>query len=170
MVPPLASSHSCSPGPAVGGGGGLAPFGSPALAALWCSAKAEAAGLPILFAEGAGLPGYDAQALLRHAVFYRSCGGFYIGATLSPSWRWLGGPSPRGWVCGHARGFDEMLVVDLHRAGEGSAAETRLIKYGQEMLHDCLNLASDARGQVRWQPNFLYVVYRRRDPLVSTTL
>ena len=65
---------------------------------------------------------------------------------------------------GHARGLggldcDEMFIIGLLPWFEAREEEARLIRLALAEYTNCLNVAPDARGQVR-ADNFLYVVVR----------
>ena len=84
---------------------------------------------------------------------------FYVGATMDPERRWVGGPTPRGHMVGHKKRWDEMHVIHLQMDGARAAVlEKRLIIWSRDThARKCKNVAPDARGLVRNRPNFLYV-------------
>ena len=91
-------------------------------------------------------------------------GAFYIGATVDPAWRWLGGNSDRGTVEGHGDVWDELRVLYF-----GQGREHRTWRRGSSNMFKsstCLVGATtrppDNRGQVRGVPNrFLFGVALR---------
>jgi hypothetical protein len=91
---------------------------------------------------------------------------FYIGATIDPIRRWLGGTSDTREtdMPGHCQRYHSMylLAVAENEAGKPAARqlETRLIRFSREKWPDiCDNKADDARGQVNGI-NFMYMVVR----------
>ena len=84
---------------------------------------------------------------------------FYVGATVDPIRRWLGGETSRGIMAGHIDAYDEMVVLAVRPPSQGCALETRCIVDLQEMFPtSCKNRAQDARGQVRSEMSFVYIV------------
>ena len=153
-----------TPGPA------LVPsprFGKHALLQKWTNAEVAAERYPIYFSESAGWPGHDLKSEVISAAALASA-GFYVGATTDPLHRWIGSETAcRGGrlMRGHARGLgglecDEMFVIGLLPSLEAKEEEARLIRFALAECCNCLNIASDARGQIR-ADNFLYVVVRR---------
>ena len=136
------------------------PFGETGLLEIWRRAEADAVGLPIYFSAGAEHTDHDLESQVVQAAG-QAWGGFYVGATTCPCRRWLGGPTPRGWMNGHACDADAMYIIGLVPAQDAPAVETRLIQFGMDRLSGSLNQARDARGQVRGVPNFIYVVVHR---------
>ena len=91
---------------------------------------------------------------------------FYVGATIDPIRRWLGGTSDTREtdMPGHCQHYHSMFLLGVaeNEAGKPAAREleTRLIRFSQEKWPDiCDNKADDARGQVNGI-NFMYMVVR----------
>jgi hypothetical protein len=124
------------------------------------AAVAEAEGLPIIFNTLETEP----EALRFAADVAFGVVAFYVGATTSPSRRWLGGESDRGAFKGHCEQYDCMYVFAMSHGSAGAALESACI-------HDLAvlfpgtsrNKALDSRGQVRSQVNFIYIVVTRWD-------
>ena len=103
----------------------------------------------------------DLQALIAGLV--GDSEGFYIGATVDPCWRWLGGNSDRGPMKGHCdNDWDRLHVLYLGQGPETAPLEASLIRFAQEQFPpwQCHNKAPDNRGQVRGVPNCMYLVMR----------
>ena len=88
---------------------------------------------------------------------------FYVGATVLPCRRWLGGSNLIGHKTKYPLG---MYLLCIERAGwRAKRLETALIEkalhWAQESAttHKCDNIAKDARGQSRRAPNFMYCVF-----------
>ena len=91
---------------------------------------------------------------------------FYIGATIDPIRRWLGGTSDgrESDMPGHCQEYHSMylLVVSENKGGRPVARqlETELIRFAKENWPEiCANKAADARGQVDGL-NFMYMVVK----------
>ena len=87
---------------------------------------------------------------------------FYVGATVSPVWRWLGWDTVSGRrMHGHCEGgWDRMNVVGLRQGSAGPQLETRCINVALEHFGaSCTNKARDSRGCSGLYPNFVYVVW-----------
>ena len=91
---------------------------------------------------------------------------FYIGATIDPIRRWLGGPSDdrESDMPGHCLEYQSMylLAVSENEPGKPAARqlETELIRFAKKnWLEICANKAADARGQVDGL-NFMYMVVK----------
>jgi hypothetical protein len=89
---------------------------------------------------------------------------FYIGATIDPIRRWLGGTSDTREtdMPGHCQRYHRMWLIGVaeNEAGKPAARhlETRLSRFSREKWPDiCDNKADDARGQVNGI-NFMYMV------------
>ena len=142
-------------------------FGEQERQKKWDDAETAALAYPIYFSEIAGWPGHDLTDELRRVAGSALARGhaFYVGATTDPLHRWVGSEAAcRGGrvMRGHARGLggvdcDEMFIIGLLPSYEAKKEEARLIRLALEEYRNCLNVAPDARGQVR-ADNFLYVV------------
>ena len=91
---------------------------------------------------------------------------FYIGATIDPIRRWLGGRSDgrESNMPGHCQEYHSMhlLAVSENKFGRPVARqlEAELIRFAQENWPEiCANKAADARGQVDGL-NFMYMVVK----------
>ena len=91
---------------------------------------------------------------------------FYIGATIDPIRRWLGGTSDgrESDMPGHCQEYHSMylLAVSENKGGRPVARqlEAELIRFAQENWPEiCANKAADARGQVDGL-NFMYMVVK----------
>ena len=91
---------------------------------------------------------------------------FYIGATIDPIRRWLGGTSDgrESDMPGHCQEYHSMylLAVSENKGGRPVARqlEAELIRFAQENWPQiCANKAADARGQVDGL-NFMYMVVK----------
>ena len=91
---------------------------------------------------------------------------FYIGATIDPIRRWLGGTSDgrESDMPGHCQEYHGMylLAVSENKGGRPVARqlEAELIRFAQENWPEiCANKAADARGQVDGL-NFMYMVVK----------
>jgi len=91
---------------------------------------------------------------------------FYIGATIDPIRRWLGGTSDgrESDMPGHCQEYHSMylLAVSENKGGRPVARqlEAELIRFAQENWPEiCANKAADARGQVDGI-NFMYMVVK----------
>ena len=91
---------------------------------------------------------------------------FYIGATIDPVRRWLGGTSDgrESDMPGHCQEYHSMylLAVSENKGGRPVARqlEAELIRFAQENWPEiCANKAADARGQVDGL-NFMYMVVK----------
>ena len=91
---------------------------------------------------------------------------FYIGATIDPIRRWLGGTSDvrESDMQGHCQEYHSMylLAVSENEVGQPVARqlEAELIRFAQENWPEiCANKAADARGQVDGL-NFMYMVVK----------
>ena len=142
-------------------------FGEQERQKKWDDAEKAALAYPIYFSEIAGWPGHDLTDELRGVAGSALARGhaFYVGATTDPLHRWVGSEAAcRGGrvMRGHARGLggvdcDEMFIIGLLHSYEAKREEARLIRIALAEYRNCLNVAPDARGQVR-ADNFLYVV------------
>ena len=85
---------------------------------------------------------------------------FYVGACISPVWRWLGRDTGRGRpMPGHFHKWDYMCVVGLRHGSAGPKLEERCIRYAKEWFGStCANKANDARGCSAAYSTFVYVV------------
>ena len=88
---------------------------------------------------------------------------FYVGATVLPCRRWLGGSNLIGHKTKYPLG---MYLLCIERAGwRAKRLETALIEnalnwaQGPAMTYKCDNIARDARGQSSRAPNFMYCVF-----------
>ena len=93
---------------------------------------------------------------MRAAVeCYTGGGSFYIGATVDPRRRWLGGWNDRGFMPGHCLTWDAMIVIAYTL--EGPRIETALIELAKRVWQErCTNRKPDSRGQVRGVSNYIY--------------
>ena len=86
---------------------------------------------------------------------------FYVGATVSPSWRMNGGENARWHMPGHmAQGWRKMTVVCCRLGHAARDLEVILINYGLNKYGDrCANKARDSRGFRCGadEPGFVYV-------------
>ena len=118
--------------------------------------------LPIMFDEFDNQNYSNTWETVIHTletVIQRRCwsGPFYVGATTSATWRWLGGWSERDQrpMKGHCETWDCMVMIALW--GDARQLETDLIKEAMQRWPDqCKNVTADSRGQCRG-PNWIYV-------------
>ena len=127
---------------------------------IWeCAVKsARSHCLPIKFHD---VEKDELQALIAGLV--GDSEAFYIGATVDPCWRWLGGNSDRGAMQGHLyNGWDRLHVLYLGQGREAAPLEASPIRFAEHQYPQwqCHNKAPDNRGQVRGVPNFIYLVLR----------
>ena len=151
-------------------------FDTPECQRKWNDAETAALAYPIYFSQIAGWPDHDLSDELRQVADSAVDRGhsFYVGATTDPLHRWLGSEAAcRGGrvMRGHARGLggldcDEMFIIELLPWFEAREEEARLIRLALAEYTNCLNVAPDARGQVR-ADNFLYVVVRYGEAFFS---
>ena len=99
-------------------------------------------------------------SLMLHNVVAR----FYIGATIDPVHRWLGGVSENGdrETPGHCQKWSTMYLLAISENAPGQPAakqlEAGLIEFAQANWPEtCTNKAADARGQCMGI-NFMYMV------------
>ena len=91
---------------------------------------------------------------------------FYIGATVNPRRRFLGGQSRGGSMPGHCLSWDRLTVVHLANGIGARRVETNLISYCKGRYgHLCTNTAMDSRGVSAQEPAFVYVCTGRRAAL-----
>ena len=130
------------------------------LRACFDAAVEEAEGHPIIFNTFSTDP--EAQQFAEHVAF--DAAAFYVGATMSPSRRWLGGESERGAFKGHCEQYDRMHVFAMRYGRDGAQLESACINALAERFPEtCRNKARDSRGQVRSEVNFIYIVVMRWD-------
>ena len=108
----------------------------------------------------------DAKDSIRSLTMRLCVTRFYIGATIDPIRRWLGGTSDdrESDMAGHCQEYQSMylLAVSENKAGQPVARqlEAELIRFAQENWPEiCANKAADARGQVDGI-NFMYMVVK----------
>ena len=121
--------------------------------------EARSMSLPIIFQY---VKNPDCSNTLAELI----CGGsynvdrFYIGATVNPTRRWLGGWTGRNdddFMPGHCRNWDVMCMIALQR--DARNLEKRLIVWACNRWQDrCTNKAKDARGQSGGF-NWIYVCF-----------
>ena len=95
---------------------------------------------------------------------------FYVGVTVDPIRRWIGGMKRGSYMPGHrlpehagGKACTEMHVFALLPGYEARSVEARLIKFARSNYPQlCRNVAEDARGICLGQPNFVYIVLRNR--------
>ena len=88
---------------------------------------------------------------------------FYIGATVNPRRRFLGGQSRGGSMPGHCLSWDRLTVLHLANGIGARRVETNLISYCKGRYgHLCTNTAMDSRGVSAQEPAFVYVCTGRR--------
>ena len=88
---------------------------------------------------------------------------FYIGATVNPQRRFLGGQSRGGSMPGHCLSWDRLTVLHLANGIGARRVETNLISYCKERYgHLCTNTAMDSRGVSAQEPAFVYVCTGQR--------
>ena len=113
-------------------------------------------GLPIAFHF---VPDEDLEVSIFEVVSYVDA--FYIGATTDPKWRWIGGESERGYMQGHSSNWNALHVLHISESQNSRSQEARVIRHFMNQYPSrCHNRAPDARGQLRGEPNFLYVAWR----------
>jgi len=120
----------------------------------WDAARVAARGLPVAFHV---VPDEELESFISHIV--SGADAFYIGATTDPKWRWVGGESERGFMQGHRETWNALHVLHLSESKSSRSQETRLIQHFMKQPR-CHNRKPDARGQVRDEPNFVYVALR----------
>ena len=141
----------------------LPPRGSGELASeeelhmLFSASVAECKGLPVEhwnFDEGK----------VHHSVHDLVDGAaFYIGATVNPRRRFLGGQSRGGSMPGHCLSWDRLTVLHLANGIGARRVETNLISYCKGRYgHLCTNTAMDSRGVSAQEPAFVYVCTGQR--------
>ena len=92
------------------------------------------------------------QTLMQIIDDFAGWGEFYIGATVDPRRRWLGG---RG-MPGHCLSWGMMFVIAY--TAEGHRLETTAIRFAKfKYGNRCTNIADDSRGQARGCHNFIYI-------------
>ena len=124
---------------------------------LFSASVAECKGLPVEhwnFDEGK----------VHHSVHGLVDGAaFYIGATVNPRRRFLGGRSRGGSMPGHCLSWDRLTVVHLANGIGARRVETNLIAYCKGRYGNlCTNAAMDSRGVSAQEPAFVYVCTGRR--------
>ena len=88
---------------------------------------------------------------------------FYIGATVNPRRRFLGGQSRGGSMPGHCLSWDRLTVLHLANGIGARRVETNLISYCKGRYgHLCTNTAMDSRGVSAQEPAFVYVCTGQR--------
>ena len=120
----------------------------------WDAARVAARGLPVAFHV---VPDEELESFISHIV--SGADAFYVGATTDPKWRWAGGESERGFMQGHRETWNALHVLHLSESKSSRSQETRLIQHFMKQPR-CHNRKPDARGQVRDEPNFIYVALR----------
>ena len=91
---------------------------------------------------------------------------FYIGATVNPRRRFLGGQSRGGSMPGHCLSWDRLTVLHLANGIGARRVETNLISYCKGRYgHLCTNTAMDSRGVSAQEPAFVYVCTGQRQTL-----
>ena len=87
----------------------------------------------------------------------------YVGATVDPLRRFLGGRSRGGWMDGHAKVWQWMYVVYVGNGDDARATETMLIQHAMQSLGQrCANKVADSRGVSPHEPAFVYICTDRK--------
>ena len=85
---------------------------------------------------------------------------FYVGVTMDPIRRWLGGASDRseqGVMRGHCAKYENMVILAFRGPGLAAPLESLLIASAKAIHGErCLNRAIDSRGCVNGVANFVY--------------
>ena len=125
---------------------------------LFNDSVAECKGLPVTHWN------FDENKVHRALHDLVDDAAFYIGATVNPRRRYLGGESRGGSMPGHCQRWERLTVVHLANGIGARRVETNLImhamdKYGERL---CTNTAMDSRGVSPDWPAFVYVCTGRR--------
>ena len=107
--------------------------------------------------------GQDVERRMQSVASRRDVGGFYVGITSDPIWRWRGGASERGVMQGHCRTYQQMVILAFRAPGLAAPLEKMLIECAMASYSDqCLNKAKDNRGCVEDVVGFVYIVFHER--------
>ena len=139
----------------------LSPEDPEDLQSLFNNSVAECEGLPVQHWN------YDENKVHRalRALVDDSNAAFYVGATVKPRRRFLGGESRGDLMPGHCQCWHRMTVVHLANGVGARRVETNLIHYAMaNYAHLCTNVAMDSRGVSPKWPSFIYVCSGRRTP------
>ena len=107
--------------------------------------------------------GQDVERRMQSVASRRDVGGFYVGITSDPIWRWRGGASERGVMQGHCRTYQQMVILAFRAPGLAAPLEKMLIECAMASYSDqCLNKAKGNRGCVKGVAGFVYIVFHER--------
>ena len=115
----------------------------------------------IRFCPAAALLDDDDEAVESTLLNVAACArDFYVGGTTSVAWRWMGGPTERGFMLGHKESYSSMAVVAVRLGTAGGTLERRCIIAARGRYPCAIaNVANDSRGLSNKDANFIYIVW-----------
>ena len=94
--------------------------------------------------------------VLRHGAAHNRC---YCGITVSPAWRWTGGPTETSYVIGHRATYDRMLVVAARLGNAGPTLERELITLLKAAARDVVDNLKGGGGGIAPEADIVYFLY-----------